>query len=343
MSKNVVGQYENFAKENKGMYRVDSIDCNEFEVLCKKENVEKYPTFRIYPAYPAPTQDYQEETIDFDKLKKMANKFITSRVIEITQNNYEAFKNDNPGKPKVLLFTDKKGTPVLYKALSSHFDKTLLFGLIRDSEQRLVAKYKVKNYPAIYLIKDNESKAQKYEGTDFSYQAIFDFINIYSETFVFRNSDEEVKSSASKPWLNEKVPQFTSDSANDICLKKESALCVIYIVKDAASKSNEVSEQLYSTGQSFASKISRGVNFYFMWLDASAEPDFFKVFNIESENLPKVVILNPGKRKRFLVHDKDITEGDISATLDKILGGDAKFTNVKGNELPALVTKYPVA
>lgn len=129
------------------MYRVDALDCNEFESLCKKENVEKYPTFRIYPAFPAPTQDYLEETIDFDKLKKMANRFVTSRVIEITQNNFETFVNDNPGKPKVLLFTDKKGTPVVYKALSSHFDKTLLFGLIRDTEQGLTSKFRIKSFP----------------------------------------------------------------------------------------------------------------------------------------------------------------------------------------------------
>lgn len=64
----------------------------------------------------------------------MASKFINSRVIEINQNNYDTFVNDNIGKPKVFLFSDKKGTPSIYKALSSHFDKTLLFGLIRSEE-----------------------------------------------------------------------------------------------------------------------------------------------------------------------------------------------------------------
>ena len=57
--------------------------------------------------------------------------------------------------------------------------------------------------------------------------------------------------------------------------------------------------------------------------------------------MPKVVILNPGKRKRFLLHEKPITDADLSDTLDKILGGDARFTNIKGNQLPELVTKYP--
>ena len=129
-----MGQYENFAKENKGMFRITALDCEEFSSICQKENVDKFPLFRVYPAFPAPTQDYDESTIDFDKLKKMVSKFVTSRVIEVTANNYDTFITDQPGKPKVLLFTDKKGIPLIFKALSSHFDKTLIFGLIRDAE-----------------------------------------------------------------------------------------------------------------------------------------------------------------------------------------------------------------
>lgn len=84
-----------------------------------------------------------------------------------------------------------------------------------------------------------------------------------------------------------------------------------------------------AVGQNFASKISRGISFYFMWLDASTEPDFASIFNLE-DKFPKVVILNPGKRKRFLLHEGDITEKAIELTLDKILGGDARFKAIKG-------------
>lgn len=69
----------------------------------------------------------------------------------------------------------------------------------------MMSKYKVKTFPALFLLKDKDSKPQKYEGKEYNYQALFDFINIYSETFVFRNNNEEVKSAASKPWLSEKV------------------------------------------------------------------------------------------------------------------------------------------
>jgi hypothetical protein len=107
------------------MFRIGSVDCNQFSTICSKEKIDKFPTLRVYPPFPAPTQDYEEDTLDIDKLKKMAGRFITSRTVEITANNLDTFINDNPGKPKILLFTDKKGVPLIYKALSSHFDVSL--------------------------------------------------------------------------------------------------------------------------------------------------------------------------------------------------------------------------
>lgn len=60
----------------------------------------------------------------------------------------------------------------------------------------------------------------------------------------------------------------------------------------------------------------------------------------EHEKFPRLIVLNPGKRKRILAHDDEINEGSITKTLDKILAGDAKFKVVKGNALPDLVSEY---
>ena len=56
------------------------------------------------------------------------------------------------------------------------------------------------------MIKEKDLKPIPYEGTETSYQAIFDFINVYSETFVFREHNDIVESAASKPWLSDRVP-----------------------------------------------------------------------------------------------------------------------------------------
>lgn len=93
--------------------------------------------------------------------------------------------------------------------------------------------------------------------------------------------------------------------------------------------------------QGFASKISRGIQFYMSFVDASAEPEFTSTFALEESNYPALIVLNPGKRKRFLIHEGEIKEANIEKTLDTILGGDAKFKNIKGNKLPDLVSVYP--
>ena len=56
---------------------------------------------------------------------------------------------------------------------------------------------------------------------------------------------------------------------------------MVYLVKDASLKDRSIVEQLTSVGQSFSSKISRGINFYFMWLDVSTETEFSKIFGVD--------------------------------------------------------------
>jgi len=52
----------------------------------------------------------------------VAARYLHSNVIEINPENIETFINDSPSVPKVLLFTDKKGTPTIYKGLSVAFE-----------------------------------------------------------------------------------------------------------------------------------------------------------------------------------------------------------------------------
>jgi len=58
----------------------------------------------------------------------------------------------------------------------------------------------------VFLVKHGQ-KPLKYDNPMFSYQNLFDFINIHSETFVFKDTkEEETQSAAAKPWLAEAVP-----------------------------------------------------------------------------------------------------------------------------------------
>lgn len=157
--------------EHKQMFRVGAIDCHEQAVLCKKLDVENQglPMFRVYPPVPIPTQDYKPEgDVDTDKLKKMAYRYIGNNTVEITQNNFDTFKDDRVGTPKMLLFTEKKGTPIVYRALSTYFSKTLDFGIVRHSDAFLIKKFKITKFPAFVLLK-NKEKPKFFEGDSYTY------------------------------------------------------------------------------------------------------------------------------------------------------------------------------
>lgn len=57
----------------------------------------------------------------------MVYKYVGNKVIEITDANHDTFKKENPNKPKMLLFTDKKSVPIVYRALSTYFDVSPIY------------------------------------------------------------------------------------------------------------------------------------------------------------------------------------------------------------------------
>ena len=291
--------YNTFAKDNSGIFRIYAIDCQEFSKTCEKEGIKEYPGFKIFPPNPIPAQELKEEFTP-EGLKKAAARFIEPNVVTITSANHDTFIQDSPGKAKVILFTNKKGIPLIYKALSANFKETLFFGIVREDESALAKKYKLKDYPEIHLIKNAESKPQKYTGA-MEYNEIFNFINVYSEVFDFGEAKEPTTSAATKPWLSEPLPELHQKSGDDLCFKKD-AVCVIYITNSAPSE--EVIKSLKEVQSTFQSQLdNRGVTFSFMWLNANEQEEFAKAFSFHGTD--ELVALKLGKRQRYITHDME--------------------------------------
>lgn len=68
-------------------------------------------------------------------------------------------------------------------------------------------------------------------------------------------------------------------------------------------------------------------------MDLAVETGFKDLF--EMEELPGAVVFNPHKRLRYTKLEGKATATGIQQLIDKILGGDARFTMVKGQKLPA--------
>lgn len=120
-SKGFASKYDEFTNEYKGIFRIASCDCEEAEKICQKESVTKYPTVRVYPPYPVPAVDF-EGSLSVDGILKLASKYIHNNIIEINEANINTFINENPTVPKAVLFSEKKGFPLVFKGLSVEFE-----------------------------------------------------------------------------------------------------------------------------------------------------------------------------------------------------------------------------
>jgi len=183
------------------VFRVGAVDCDEYPKICKEEKVDVFPSFKIYPPTPIPTTTITED-YSIDKLQKAAARYLHSNVIEITNANLHTFVAENPSVPKVLLFTDKKGVPMVYKGLSVAFEKKLNFGIVRSTDDVLTGKYQIKSFPSVIVLKTGQPKPIRYTEKDFVFKALFTFLNVYSEVFV-PGGGSSLDSSATKQWMTE--------------------------------------------------------------------------------------------------------------------------------------------
>ena len=102
---------------------------------------------------------------------------------------------------------------MLYKGLSVAFQKKLNFGIVRSSDSVLVDKYQIKEFPNVIVLKTGNPKPIRYTEKQYTFKAIFTFLNIYSEVFV-PGGGSSLDSSATKQWMTEICTFFIIQSPN---------------------------------------------------------------------------------------------------------------------------------
>lgn len=342
--KKVITQYSEIATKLKGIVTFCSIDCDVNAKLCDSELSLTVPEFQnnnthsllVYPILPMPKFVFSEELTEANVKKYL---YLIPSKIEIIkdENDFNVFISKHENVPKVLIFSNKKKPNYILNALSTSFQKKLLFCFINIEIEPLIKKYNVTTFPQISIYKKNKIE-DTYKGK-LVYLDLFDWINVHAETFVFGGGyDTSPDKTDEKPWKFELVPKLTKLSYGDICFKKaDKGLCLIYL-KEGDKLEKEEINMLIALKEKFKPHIDgRGVQFRFMWIDIKAEKNFRNLF--EMERYPSVVVFNPYKRIRFAKLNTDLiaTQENIEKLLEKIAGGDAKFTMLKDQKLPEFI------
>ena len=128
---------------------------------------------------------YTKKNVSEKELYNFITKAIISRERIVTNENYEEFKEISDLN-KVILFTNKKNSPLIYRGLSGYFYDRLALGLVFDLDKKLCDKFNISKFPTLIVIQtlDNgkilETPIQKiYEGK-MDTESIVNFLEKYA-------------------------------------------------------------------------------------------------------------------------------------------------------------------
>lgn len=162
------------------------LNCDAWRSKCSEQNIRRTPMVLLYPRGPRGGRFYRgqhtKEGFTAAVAKMVA---FNDRTLHITANNLNSFLAGRARPIKVLLFSRRQRTPVIFKALSNDDDlwPHMEFGFVPAEEDNqknpLLDLYSVESVPQVVVqYGPDASTKQVYISTEISYQALKEWLTL---------------------------------------------------------------------------------------------------------------------------------------------------------------------
>lgn len=297
-------EWINVADKLYGIIKVAAVRCDEEEELCEEYNVTSYPTIIYFPENTGQTHQVYTGKKAFQNIADFAVSRMQSFVRLVNKDNFFQFYEGEPGQAKVLLFTSRKSTPPLLKALSKEFKEKVVFGEVRSSEAELIKRFGVKDFPSIIGLTGDDDGV-RYEGSNKR-----DEMERWVREFLY-----------SKKHEGPLVRELTKNLAlTGTCGPTDAKLCFVWLT----TRNNKALEVPTSLAAEFSADPIT-----FVWLDIDRYPFYPSTFNS-----PRAMIIKP-KRKKYLDASIAVSHKDTANLISLVLSGGGEFRSVR--QWPELV------
>jgi len=302
----VVEEFKILAEKLHGIIGIGAIDCEEDEEICEELAVSKAPKVKIYTEKSSDKGEFFKGKFEWKPISSKANSKMESFVSIVTENVFNDFMNREKDNFKALLFTNKKSTPPMYKALSK-FSKKFSFGLVRESDA-LTKSFKISKFPSMCVVTGQyEHKADCFDG-EIKLENLKGFLRDYL------NGKKTAKASVQSGLLELTKKKFDMG----LCGKHESKFCFIFF-----STGSHADRRLQINIEKSMATFERSP-VIFTYVDKTENGEFFTNFGTHSQ----IIIYKP-KRNRYAEYTNDKTDVEtLKMFIDGILSGNGRFTRL---------------
>ena len=240
---------------------------------------------------------YAKSDISDKALYKFLTKTIISREQIITNENFENFKTKS-NLNKVILFTNKKSSPLMYRGLSGYFYDRLALGIVYESEKNLCKKLGIKKFPTIMVIQTIEDDVIIDDPNTIFYEGKMETENIviFLEKYALKEKLYIAEKSHMRNSGDKNLVYFnklSAEKAMDFMKKKKDKEIIIYFdndVKDGKISYDNLSEDI----KEFNSE-THGF-FHFAYVDCTGEEkEKICKSQFKIRDFPNMVLYKPEK------------------------------------------------
>lgn len=329
------------AEDLSGIIQVGSVNCQVQSKLCR-DNAPSVlhsnsPVLEIYTV-PDKSTPYQFTGVWTEKgvkdfvvrnIPNLSTRLDNQKVIQLWTKLLDL--------PQAVLFTKKKETPAIWRALSGVFDKRIKFYDMQvesKMDTKIGQQFGVKTYPAVVGMLGN--------GEDYvvASEKIFAQTgkNMVKELKKFLEDLEKRSKAAgvgtTGPGSEEGVQFLTKANAAVLC-GSNTPLCIIAVAesKEAQEKSKQIlaelsQKTLVRRGSSYESK---NPSVSYSMVHASKQSKFLKFFKGVTVRGSDIVLIAYKPRKgKYTVHKGPITMEEVESFVGGVLGGDTTLQTLSG-------------
>mmetsp|Transcript_64853 Transcript_64853/g.154842 ORF Transcript_64853/g.154842 Transcript_64853/m.154842 type:complete len:566 (-) Transcript_64853:40-1737(-) len=307
-SREMAGEYKQLATTFADIVKIGAVNCRKQRDTCGQASVTDFPGLRWFPE----EQNKPPDVVDEQLTAKAIGKFISNNLRDFStilsgRHDMRSWL-DSLSVPSVVLFTDKKEVPPMWKALSREYQNRVALGTVLRCDKSGVFKTELQRefdvrIPAIIQV-DPLQKLGAIAET-FDSQLKKKVLNLWFMKLI-ATGRKAGPAASFKEWTRQR------QEAGD-CTPTDSQFCFLWL-KAGADK------QVEEAMRSLAVKYRRDP-IKMMWVSVELNPAVLEAFGLEHSDSSDFFLAYRSKRGRFKVHEGGLTLQELDTFVDGTLNG----------------------
>jgi curved DNA-binding protein CbpA len=298
-----------------GIAKIGVVNCMKQRSTCKSNSISAFPSMRWYSAEP----DAEPDVVEIDTTAKSMGKYISG---EMPDNTFKiADKNalkswlDTAKGPPVMLFTDKKTVPPLWKALSREFKNRASLGIMLGCDKTGVFKTPLERefgirVPAIVLLDPLGAKVAEEYKLEMKPQVL-----ALKFTMWIAKQKQAGPVATFKEWTRELYAEGT-------CGASDSQFCFVWL---KSGKNTAMEKSLMDLAGKYRLDPIK-----FIWVNMDMNIQVIDSFGFgdDFDGEDKFLAYRP-KRKTFKIYDGAYELGPLDTFVDGVINGGPLTNKLK--------------